>query len=127
MRFALASALAAAASLALTGCWNTCDDVLCGPCPPMLTIRVTSTDGSALTGVSTTRPEVTCAEDGVGGWSCSLQGEPDVSPGDTVELDVSATGYQPQHVAVTIPPDDGGGCCSCGYQPQNVSVKLAPP
>jgi hypothetical protein len=98
-----------------------CSAVLCGPCPPALSLRVSGASGQPV-------PEVTL---GAGQGSCSRDGDvascnPSQNGPGRYELDVQAPGYKPVHLVEEVAAEERTGCCSCGYVGRVVNVRLVP-
>jgi len=120
----LGATLAATASLTLAAVCSAClgdecADVACEPCGPAVQLRVI--DGATLEAVDGVRVEsddTVCMprEDGT---HCSWGTEP-----GAYLLLVTAPGYLPTRVEITVPESDGSSCCDCGFVPQNVRVEL---
>ncbi|MFP2912517.1 hypothetical protein ACLESD_47370 [Pyxidicoccus sp. 3LFB2] len=99
---------------------RSCEGVLCGPCPPAITVRVTG-------GAGAPAPEAVLAGiDGhCGAASSATECTPDVfAPGDYA-FELRATGYKPASVQVTVPEVlVVGACCNCGYEARVLDVTL---
>jgi hypothetical protein len=100
---------------------DNCAAVLCGPCPPALTLRVTGASGQPA-------PEVTL---GAGQGSCASDGSvatcnPSQNRAGRYELDLQAPGYRPVHLVEEVAAEARTGCCSCGYVGRVVNVQLVP-
>ena len=97
-----------------------CAGIQCGPCPPALTVRVQDPQGQPISGATIPGFATEC---GVAtAWTeCSFGS----SPGE-FHLEVTAPGFQAQHVMATVPASPRTGCCSCGYESTTVTVVLQP-
>jgi hypothetical protein len=99
---------------------GSCDDVLCGPCPPAITVRVTG-------GASDPTPEVVLSgvEGTCGADASATVCTPNIhAPGDHA-FELRAEGYRPTTVHVTVPEMlVVGACCNCGYESKVVDVTL---
>ncbi len=99
---------------------RSCEGILCGPCPPAITVRITGgasdpTPGAVLAGIDSY-----CGTD-ASATVCS----PNVyAPGDYA-FEVRAAGYKPVSLEVTVPEVlVVGACCNCGYEARVVDVTL---
>jgi len=113
---------ALASVLAVSGC-GLCGDVVCGGCPPALTLKVSdSAEGGPISELSITGATADCVpRTDLGYTLCQIQ----LDVGN-YELDLQAPGYAPQTISVTINPDSGESCCSCGYNAKTRDVALTP-
>ncbi|HEX8438535.1 hypothetical protein [Archangium sp.] len=98
-----------------------CAAVLCGPCAPALSLRVSGASGKPV-------PEVVL---GAGQGSCSADGNvvscnPSQNGPGRYELDIQAPGYRSVHLVEQVAAVERTGCCGCGYEPRVVNVQLVP-
>jgi hypothetical protein len=98
----------AAAAVFACGCSPNCDDVLCGPCPPALSLDIIVPGGAVPT--VTGSPALVC-ESASGMTYCSSN---DAVPGDYVYT-VAAEGRPARSVTLTVGPA-GSGCCTCAVE-----------
>lgn len=99
---------------------GSCEGLVCGPCAPALTVRVTGGPGQPPPDVVLAGIDGSCwAEDTVTVCSPSARG-----PGDYA-FELRAAGYRPAPVEVTVPEVRVvGACCDCGYDARVVDVTL---
>ena len=109
----------------MVGCFpvDHCEDVLCGPCPPPLSIEVRDPNGQGISGVTITGEQGSCSEPTANLTSCQL--DPTVGAG-THTFEIGAPGFQTQEITETVEVSNSGGCCSCGYDPKTIQVTLEP-
>jgi hypothetical protein len=125
MRFAPRFLLAlpcGALALAAAGC-GLCGDVVCGACPPALTLNVSdATLGGPVNGLTISGLVADCSPRADLGYTlCEAQ----VGPG-TYQITLQAAGYLAQTVSMVINDDSGDSCCSCGYNPKYRDVPMTP-
>jgi hypothetical protein len=110
-------------SLSACGPWtqDECATVLCGPCPPALSLRVSGAPGQPAPEVTLGTGQGSCSQDG-NVTSCNLSKN---GPG-RYELDLQAPGYRPVHLVEDVAAEERTGCCSCGYVGRVVNVQLVP-
>jgi hypothetical protein len=107
-------------ALAAGGC-GLCGDVVCGACPPALTLKVSdAAAGGPITGLSVSGVAADCEPRADLGYTlCEAQ----VAPG-TYEISLQATGYLAQTISMVINDDSGESCCSCGYNAKYRDVQM---
>ncbi len=98
-----------------------CAAVLCGPCPPALSLRVSGASGQPVPEVVLGAGQGSCSPDG-NVASCYLSQN---GPG-RYELDIQAPGYRSVHLVEEVAAVERTGCCSCGYEGRVVNVQLVP-
>jgi len=113
---------ALALALVLSGC-GLCGDVVCGACPPALTLKISdAVQGGPVSELSISGVTADCVpRPDLGYTLCQVQ--LDVG---TYELGLQAPGYTAQTISVTINADSGESCCSCGYNAKTRDVAMAP-
>ncbi|WNG44459.1 hypothetical protein F0U60_10305 [Archangium minus] len=98
-----------------------CAAVLCGPCPPALSLRVSGAPGQPVPEVVLGAGQGSCFQD-ANVASCNLSQN---GPG-RYELDIQALGYRPVHLVEEVAAVERTGCCHCGYEARVVNVQLVP-
>lgn len=113
--------------LALSACglpWiqdEDCATVLCGPCAPALSLRVSGAPGQPVPEVVLGAGQGSCSRD-VNVSNCNLTQN---GPG-RYELDIQAPGYRPVHLVEKVDAVERTSCCQCGYEARVVNVQLVP-
>jgi len=109
-------------ALALSGC-GLCGDVVCGACPPALTLNVSdAAKGGPVSGLTISGVTADCVPRVDLGYTlCQVQ--LDVG---TYEIALQAPGYDAQTISVIINADSGESCCSCGYNAKTRDVPMTP-
>lgn len=99
---------------------RSCDGVVCGPCPPAITVRVTGADDNPMPEATLYGIDGSCGPDGAV-TVCSTNVH---APGD-YKFQVQAPGYQPASLEVMVPEMlVVGACCNCGYDAMVANVTL---
>jgi hypothetical protein len=98
-----------------------CAVVLCVPCPPALSLRVSGAPGQPVPEVSLGAGQGSCSQDGSVANCTPSQDRP-----GRYELDVQAPGYRSVHLVEEVAAAERTGCCGCGYEPRVVNVQLVP-
>ena len=99
---------------------RSCEGVACAPCPPAVTVRVTGGPGNPIPEAVLSGIDGSCGADGTT-TVCSTNVH---APGDYA-FEVTAPGYKPATVDVTVPEVlVVGECCNCGYDARVVDVTL---
>ncbi|QSQ26819.1 hypothetical protein JY651_18705 [Pyxidicoccus parkwayensis] len=99
---------------------RSCEGVLCGPCPPAITVRVTGASGTPTPDATLSGIDASCGADG----SVTVCSTHVHAPGDYT-FEVRAPGYRTVALEVTVPEVlVVGACCNCGYDARVVDVTL---
>ncbi len=98
-----------------------CAAVLCSPCPPVLSLRVSGAPGQPVPEVALGAGQGSCSRDGSVASCNPAQNRP-----GRYELDVQAPGYRSVHLVEDVAAVERTGCCGCGYEPRVVNVRLVP-
>ncbi|QRN93754.1 hypothetical protein JRI60_31875 [Archangium violaceum] len=96
-----------------------CSRVLCGPCAPALTLRVSGAPGRPAPDVVMGGGQGECAKNTSFAVCSSAQ-----NGAGRYEVELQAPGYRPVHVVEQVNAVERTGCCSCGYEPRTVDVQL---
>ncbi|MCY1014215.1 hypothetical protein [Pyxidicoccus sp. MSG2] len=100
---------------------RSCEGVVCGPCAPAITVRVSGGPGNPMPDAELSGIDGSCGADGTT-TVCSTNVH---APGDYA-FEVRAPGYRPASVEVTVPEVlVVGACCNCGYEARVLDVTLA--
>ncbi|MFP2930315.1 hypothetical protein ACLESO_34990 [Pyxidicoccus sp. 3LG] len=99
---------------------GSCDNVVCGPCAPAVTLRISGGPGQPSPEAALVGAEADCGTDA----SATVCMPRVFSPGDYT-FQVEAPGYEKASVQVTVAESlVVGACCNCGYEPRVVDVTL---
>lgn len=95
--------------------------VMCGPCPPPITVQIAAPAGRPTPAIEIRGIEAVCGEDGMG-ITCSVGAEQ-----SSYAFEIVAQGYQTIQVSHELRGSDcGGACCCCGYEPVILHFELVP-
>ena len=99
-----------------------CGGVVCGPCPPPVSIAVQdAATGDPVDGLTleSDRGQATCTQSVCGLLDSTF-------PFGTYSVTLSAEGYVSQRIEVEVPRSEGQDCCDCGYVGRQLDVALEP-